>query len=347
VGTGVTTALIIGAAGQDGILLSRLLLENGLRVIGLVRPGAAEDKLRRLAPSVEITLGDVTDSERLGEVLDQYLPEQVYNLAALSSVGRSWELVEDVMAVNAISVVHLLEGVRRLQARADGRVRYYQASSSEMFGLPTTSPQDENTNFHPRSPYAVAKLAAHYLTINYRESYGLFACSGILYNHESPLREPHFVTRKITQAAAAISLGLTDQLTLGTLDVARDWGHAEDYVDAMWRITQHDQPGDYIVATGLSRTLREFLGTAFGAVGIQDWEPYVRCDPALRRPIEVSNLVGNPGKAHRVLGWTPRHTFEDMVAEMVDADLRLLHDAEHGGGPNGKTATARRYTALP
>jgi GDPmannose 4,6-dehydratase len=327
----VTSALILGAGGQDGILLSRLLLEHDLRVVALVRPGAAEDRLRQLAPGVEITAGDVTDSERLAEVLDQYLPEQIYNLAALSSVGRSWELVEDVMAVNTMSVVHLLEGVRRLQAGADSHVRFYQASSSEMFGLPKTSPQDENTNFHPRSPYAVAKLAAHHLTINYRESYGLFACSGILYNHESPLREPHFVTRKITQAAAAISLGLTDRLTLGTLDVARDWGHAEDYVDAMWRIMQHDQPGDYIVATGRSRTLREFLSTAFGAVGIQDWEPYVRSDPALRRPIEVSNLVGNPDKAHRVLGWTPRHTFEEMVTEMVEADLRLLHDARPGG----------------
>lgn len=339
----MTTALILGAAGQDGILLSRLLLDHGLRVIGLVRPGAAEDRLRRLAPGVEIAVGDVTDSACLGYVLDRYVPDQIYNLAALSSVGRSWELVGDVMAVNAMSVVHLLEGVRRLQARADGPVRFYQASSSEMFGLPVTSPQDENTNFHPRSPYAVAKLAAHHLTINYRESYGLFACSGILYNHESPLREPHFVTRKITQAAAAISLGRADRLTLGTLDVARDWGHAADYVDAIWRITQHDQPGEFIVATGLSRTLREFLGTAFGAVGIQDWEPFVRCDPALRRPIEVSNLVGNAAKARRVLGWTPRHTFEDMVAEMVEADLRLLHDADPSGGSDSKAAAARRY----
>lgn len=341
----MTTALILGAAGQDGILLSRLLMEHGSRVVGLVRPGAAEDRLRRLVPGVEVTIGDVTDSERLGEVLDQYLPEQIYNLAALSSVGRSWELVEDVMAVNTMSVVHLLEGVRRLQTQADGPVRFYQASSSEMFGLPVTSPQDENTNFHPRSPYAVAKLAAHHLTINYRESYGLFACSGILYNHESPLRKPHFVTRKITQAAAAISLGLTDRLTLATLDVARDWGHAADYVDAIWRITQHDQPGEYIVATGLSRTLREFLSTAFGAVGIKDWEPYVHCDPALRRPIEVSNLIGNPDKARRVLGWSPRHTFEDMVAEMVEADLRLLHDANRGNGSKGAATTARRYAA--
>jgi GDPmannose 4,6-dehydratase len=336
----VTTALILGAGGQDGILLSRLLVDHGLRVIGLVRPGAAEDRLRRLAPGVEVTVGDVTDAVRLGEVLDQYLPEQIYNLAALSSVGRSWKLVESVMAVNAMSVVHLLEGVRRLQAQADGPVRFYQASSSEMFGLPSTSPQDENTNFHPRSPYAVSKLAAHHLTINYRESYGLFACSGILYNHESPLREPHFVTRKISRAAAAISLGLTDRLTLGTLDVARDWGHAEDYVEAIWRITQHHQPGEYIVATGRSRTLREFLGVAFGAVNIKDWERYVRCDPELRRPIEVSNLVGNPDKAHRVLGWTPRHTFEDMVTEMVDSDLRLLHEAKTRGGSPAKAAIA-------
>jgi GDPmannose 4,6-dehydratase len=327
----MTTALVVGAAGQDGILLSRLLLARGLRVVGLVRPGPALDRLHRLVPGVEAVLGDVTDRERMREVIDLVLPDHVYNLAALSSVGRSWELVEEVMEVNTLGVVGLLEAIRGLAERTGLAVRFYQASSSEMFGLPVDSPQDETTRFHPRSPYAVSKLAAHHLTINYRESYGLFACSGILYNHESPLREPHFVTRKITQAAAAISLGLADGLSLGTLDVARDWGHAEDCVEAMWRIMRHDEPGDYVVATGRSRTLRDFLDAAFAVVGIGDWGPYVHCDPALRRPIEVANLVGNPGKARDVLGWRPQHTFEELVAEMVEADLRLLHDVTATG----------------
>jgi GDPmannose 4,6-dehydratase len=320
----VTTALVTGAAGQDGVLLCRLLVRNGMRAVAMVRSAADRERLEALAPGAEPIEGDVTDGDRLSDVLAQAEADQVYNLAAISSVGRSWELVDQVMNVNTIGVVNLLEAVRRTADRTGRQIRFYQASSSEMFGLPTVTPQDEQTNFHPRSPYAVSKLAAHHLTINYRESYGLFACSGILYNHESTLREPHFVTRKITRAAAAISLGKQDELVLGNIDVRRDWGHAEDYVEAMWRMLQHDVPGDYVVATGRSRALTDFLAAAFAAVGIQDWRPYVRSDPSLQRPVEVGDLVGDAGKAHRVLGWKPRRTFEDLVAEMVEADLGLL-----------------------
>jgi GDPmannose 4,6-dehydratase len=322
----VTTALVTGAGGQDGVLLCRLLVREGARAVGMVRSADGAQRLAQFAPGTEVVQGDVTDRDRLAEVLGDTGAEQVYNLAAISSVGRSWQLVDDVMAVNTIGVVNLLEVIRR-QVDDTGRpVRFYQASSSEMFGLPTVSPQDETTNFHPRSPYAVSKLAAHHLTINYRESYDLFACSGILYNHESPLREPHFVTRKITRAAAAIALGKQDELLLGNLDVRRDWGHAEDYVEAMWRMLQGDQPGDYIVATGRGRSLTDFIEAAFAAAGIADWRPYVRSDPALRRPVEVGDLVGDAAKARRVLGWTPRHTFEDLVAEMVETDLRLMRE---------------------
>jgi len=321
------TALIVGAAGQDGVLLAQLLLAEGGRVVGMVRSsGAHARRLKQLAPGIEVVFGDVTDRARLDVVMAEVRPDEVYSLAALSSVGRSWELVDEVMAVNTIGVVNLLEAVRAAGERSGLRARFYQASSSEMFGLPERSPQDENTGFHPRSPYAVSKLAAHHMTVNYRESYGMFACSGILYNHESPLREPHFVTRKITQGVAAIKLGRQDELVLGDLDVWRDWGHARDYVAAMRLIMRHDTPGDYIVATGRSRSLREFIATAFAQAGIQEWEPYIRSDPALRRPVEVAGLAGDASKARRELGWSPRHTFEEMVAEMVAADLDLLAD---------------------
>jgi GDPmannose 4,6-dehydratase len=232
-------------------------------------------------------------------------PDEVYNLAALSSVARSWSQARDVMEVNALAVVDLLEAVRAQGAVDSREIRFYQASSSEMFGTPVVSPQTEETAFHPRSPYGVAKSAAHLLTLNYRESYGMFACSGILYNHESPLREPHFVTRKISKGVAAIAQGKADRLELGTLDVARDWGWAADYVRAMWLMLQHDEPGDYIVSSGQSHTLREFLSVAFSFVGIDDWEPYVVTDPALVRPAEVMGLVGDATKARKVLGWQP------------------------------------------
>jgi GDPmannose 4,6-dehydratase len=321
----VTTALVTGAAGPDGVLLCQLLLSSDVRVMGLVRSSnALSDRLRVMAPGVERVRGDLTDRAGLSTLVARLQPDEVYNLAAMSSVAQSWALVDDVMATNTMGVVNLLE-VLREHAQLSGRTpRFYQASSSEMFGLPAESPQDEETRFHPRSPYAVSKLAAHHLTINYRESYGMFACSGILYNHESPLREPHFVTRKITRAAAAIALGRQSELVLGDLDVSRDWGSARDYVEAMRLMLAHSEPDDYVVATGRSRTLREFLAVAFAAAGITDWEPYVRSDPALRRPVEVGNLVGDASKAKRVLGWSPRWTFEETIAEMVEADLALL-----------------------
>jgi GDPmannose 4,6-dehydratase len=251
-------------------------------------------------------------------------PDEVYNLAAFSSVARSWAQAHEVVETNTLAVVGLLEEVRAHQESSGHLVRFYQASSSEMFGSPTESPQTELTAVHPRSPYGVAKSAAHYMTVNYRESYGMFACSGILYNHESPLREPHFVTRKISMGVAAMATGQADRLQLGTIDVSRDWGYAPDYVRAMWLMLQHDQPGDYVVASGRSRTLREFLTIAFSCVGIDDWSDLVVSDDTLKRPAEVVGLVGDASKARSTLGWAPTKDFTGIVAEMVEHDLARL-----------------------
>ncbi|MBA2768047.1 MAG: GDP-mannose 4,6-dehydratase, partial [Sporichthyaceae bacterium] len=254
------TALVTGASGQDGILLAELLAREGVTVWALVRQGAAGVALlQERVPSVKVLHGDLRDRDAVRAALRTSEPDQVYNLAAFSSVGRSWAHAHEVMEINTLAVVTILDEVRAIREATGREVRFYQASSSEMFGSATVSPQTENTRFHPRSPYGVAKSAAHFLTMNYRESYGLFACSGILYNHESPLREPHFVTRKITMGVAAIAQGRADTLRLGTLEVSRDWGWAPDYVRAMWLMLQHDTPGDYIVATGHSRTLHDFL----------------------------------------------------------------------------------------
>jgi GDPmannose 4,6-dehydratase len=326
----VSGALVLGAAGQDGVLLARLLRSSGMQVYGLVRAhGEASQRLTAMAPGIEILLGDITDRARLEDVFVQTCPDYVYNLAALSSVARSWSTVERVMEVNTIGVVNVLEAIRTFAAKCGTSPRFCQASSSEMFGLPEQSPQNEQSGFHPRSPYGVSKLAAHHLTVNYRESYGLFACSGILFNHESPLRELHFVTRKITHGVAAIKLGLATELVLGNLDIQRDWGHARDYVAAMRLMIEHHRPDDYVVATGQSRSLREFLSTAFDVAGVPAWEQYVRSDPALLRPVEVAGLVGDAGKARRELGWTIEYSFDDMVAEMVVADLRRLAQARN------------------
>jgi len=319
------SALITGAAGQDGILLAELLVREGYDVWTLVRAETARTaELRRRVPEARVLVGDVEDRESLRTVLSLSRPGEVYNLAALSSVGRSWELVDRVMAVNAMGAMNLLEEVRRFGREFGIEPRYYQASSSEMFGAAPESPQHEGTPFHPRSPYGVSKSAAHFLTINYRESYGMFACSGILYNHESPLREPHFVTRKISMGVAAIERGDATHIQLGTLDVARDWGYAPDYVRAMWLMLQHDEPADYIVATGQARTLSEFLSTAFACIGVTDWQPYIKVDDALRRPAEVGGLVGNAKKARRALGWEHSRSFEEMVSIMVEHDLERL-----------------------
>lgn len=323
------TALITGAAGQDGILLAEFLVEKGYEVWGLVRAGSQQTAaLRQRVPNIQLIHGDVREREVLVNALCRSAPDEVYNLAAFSSVGRSWSHIHEVMATNTLAVVSLLEEVRRHQETTGRCVRFYQASSSEMFGTPAVSPQTEETALHPRSPYGVAKSAAHLLTMNYRESYGMFACSGILYNHESPLRQPHFVTRKITAGVAAIAQGRSTRLELGTLDVSRDWGWAPDYVRAMWLMLQHEIPGDYVVASGRSRTLGDFLSAAFNYVGIDDWSGLVVSDESLMRPAEVVGLVGDPAKAHRVLGWESTVQFEEIVARMVKHDLEHQFDLE-------------------
>ena len=316
------TALLTGAAGQDGILLAELLAREGVAVWGLVRDGAEGiPLLQARVPTVKLLYGDVRDRDAVRSALRTAEPDQVYNLAAFSSVARSWAQAHDVMEINTLSVVALLDEIRAVRDATGRDVRFYQASSSEMFGSPAVSPQNEETTFHPRSPYGVSKSAAHFLTMNYRESYGLFACSGILYNHESPLRQTQFVTRKISSGVAAIAQGRAQTLELGTLDVSRDWGWAPDYVRAMWAMLQQDTPGDYVVATGESRTLRDFLTAAFSCIGVDDWSGYVVSDSNLRRPAEVIGLVGDASKARTVLGWEPTVPFDEIVARMVQHDL--------------------------
>ena len=323
--TGSRRALITGAAGQDGILLARLLIDQGYSVAGVVRPGSHRVALlSRHVPEVDIIEGDIRDAAAVRAIFDATRPHEIYNLAGFSSVARSWDQAGEAMAVNAQAVVGILDAVRDLEAGAGSKTRYYQASSSEMFGRPDRSPQDEDTPVRPVSPYGVSKAAAHLLTSSYRASYELFACCGILYNHESPFREPHFVTRKISMGVAAIATGQSKVLELGTLDVERDWGYAPDYVRAMWLMLQADDPADYVVATGRSHSLREFLDVAFMYIGIHDWSECVRSDQRLLRPLEVSNLVGDSSKARRHLSWLPSVGFEDLVERMVEYDLGLM-----------------------
>jgi GDPmannose 4,6-dehydratase len=318
-----------------------LLVEQGYTVWGLVRgPSARTELLQERVPSLHLVHGDLRERELVEKALTAAAPDEVYNLAAFSSVGRSWEHAHEVMDINALAVVSLLDQLRAMQERTGRAVRFYQASSSEMFGTPAKSPQTEETAFHPRSPYGVAKSAAHLLTMNYRESYDLFACSGILYNHESPLREPHFVTRKITAGVAAIAAGRSDRLQLGNLEVSRDWGWAPDYVRAMWLMLQQDEPGDYVVATGCSHSLRDFLTAAFGCVGIEDWSSYVGSDQGLLRPAEVVGLVGDPSKARRILGWESTVPFQEIVARMVRHDMQS-GPSEHALGPEIENNSVR------
>jgi GDPmannose 4,6-dehydratase len=320
----VKSALITGAGGQDGVLLSEFLAERGYQVWGYARRESHGLKtLRARVPSANVLCGDICDRPAIAAALREAQPDEVYNLAAFSSVGRSWASAQRVVEINTLAVVGLLDELREFRESTGRDARFYQASSSEMFGSPAHSPQTEETPFHPRSPYGVAKSAAHFLTVNYRESYGMYACSGILYNHESPLREPHFVTRKITMGVAAIAQGRADRIRLGSLDVSRDWGYAPDYVHAMWLMLQQATPGDYVVASGRSRTLADFLSTAFGCVGISDWSGYVVSDDRHKRPAEVLGLVGDASKARSQLGWRPTASFEDMVSRMVTHDLRV------------------------
>lgn len=318
-------ALITGVTGQDGMYLSRLLIDKGYEVFGLVR-GQNNPKravIERWAPEVTILTGDLLDPSSLHRALLTAQPDEVYNLAAISFVGYSWENAHLTSQVTGNGVLNMLEAIRLYSAGDPGRVRFYQASSSEMFGRVQEVPQRESTLLWPRSPYGVAKVFGHYMTINYRESYGMHASSGILFNHESPLRGPEFVTRKISLAVARISLGLQDVITLGNLDAKRDWGFAGDYVDAMWRMLQQDEGDDYVISTGETHSVREFLDAAFARVGIEEWDRYVVQDPAFMRPAEVDLLIGDSSKARDVLGWTPTMSFEQLVGAMVDADVAL------------------------
>jgi GDPmannose 4,6-dehydratase len=315
-------AFITGVTGQDGAYLSKLLLEKGYEVHGLLRRSASSDvvgeRLRWLGVLDRIVLhdGNLSDLSSLIRIVGEIQPDEVYNLAAQSFVKSSWQQPILTGMVTGVGATHMLEAVRLVAPRA----RFYQASSSEMYGLIQEQVQSEKTPFYPRSPYAAAKLYAHWMTVNYRESFGLHASSGILFNHESPLRGIEFVTRKITDGVARIHLGLTDKLALGNLDACRDWGHARDYVEAMWLMLQQDQPDDYVVATGRTTSVRRFCELAFGHVG-RKLEDHVTVDQRYLRPAEVDVLLGDPTKANVMLGWKARTSLEDLVSEMVDADI--------------------------
>jgi len=319
----VKTALITGITGQDGSYLAEFLLEQGYRVIGMVRRSSTENfsRIQHLTDRVEVVQGDLLDQYSLIALLQAYRPSEVYNLAAQSFVPTSWNQPVLTGEFTALGVTRVLEAVRLV----DPSIRFYQASSSEMFGKVRETPQTEDTSFYPRSPYGVAKVYGHWITVNYRESYDLFACSGILFNHESPRRGLEFVTRKVTYNVARIELGLADKLSLGNLDSQRDWGYAAEYVQAMWLMLQQDTPDDFVVATGETHSVQELVEIAFSHVG-RDWQDHVVTDPALVRPAEVDLLLGDPGKARRVLGWEPKTSFEGLVHMMVDADIALVRE---------------------
>jgi GDPmannose 4,6-dehydratase len=315
------SALITGITGQDGSYLSELLLKKGYKVYGFVRRASTTNtsRIEHIMDRIELITGDMADQTSIINALKASEPDEVYNLAAQSFVGSSWSQPVYTGDVTALSVTRLLDAIRICGSCS----KFYQASSSEMFGMVQETPQNENTPFYPRSPYAVAKLYGHWMTVNYRESYGMFACSGILFNHESPRRGIEFVTRKITDGVARIHHGLQKELLLGNLDARRDWGFAGDYVESMWRMLQHDTPDNYVVATGETHSVREFCEIAFEEAGL-DWEEYVKVDPRFIRPAEVNLLQGDPSKARKVLGWKPRVSFEKLVRMMVKSDIELV-----------------------
>ena len=315
------TALITGVTGQDGSYLAELLLEKGYRVVGMVRRASTEnfERIAHVRDRIELRQADLLDQLSLIDLIRTVAPDEIYNLAAQSFVPTSW--VQPVLTADfdAVGVTRILEAMRLVAPKA----RFYQASSSEMFGKVRETPQRETTPFYPRSPYGVAKVYGHFITVNYRESYGLFACSGILFNHESPRRGREFVTRKVTDGVARIKLGIAKELRLGNLQARRDWGFAGDYVEAMWRMLQQPKPDDYVVATGEAHTVRELVEIAFDCVQL-DWRKYVVEDPALLRPAEVEQLIGDASKARSALGWAPRVSFRELVEMMVRADLERL-----------------------
>ena len=319
--------LITGITGQDGSYLAELLLQKGYRVYGLVRRASIfnDERIRHLLDDIELIDADLLDQISLIQALKKSQANEVYNLAAMSFVATSFQQTVATAEYTGVSVTRMLEAIRL----ADRPIRFYQASTSEMFGKVQAVPQNEQTPFYPRSPYGVAKLYGHWTTVNFRESYQMFACSGLLFNHESPRRGPEFVTRKISLAVARIKLGLQEKLVLGNLDAKRDWGFAGDYVEAMWLMLQQDQPDDYVIATGETHSVRDFVRTAFAHVGIDDWERYVETNLQFLRPAEVDLLIGDASKAYQKLGWKPRVKFEELVGMMVESDLDYAASQAH------------------
>src|SRR6266576_395067 len=314
-------AVITGITGQDGSYLAELLLEEGYEVTGIARRSSSPNlwRIEHLLDRITLRPADLVDQLSIMRIVQDVRPHEFYNLAAMSFVPASWDQPMLTGEFNSQGVTRILDVIRRV----DPGIRFYQASSSEMFGKVRQVPQNELTPFYPRSPYGVSKVFAHYITVNYRESYNLFAVSGMLFNHESPRRGLEFVTRKVTDGVARIKLGLADTLSIGNLDAKRDWGFAGDYVQAMWLMLQQDRPDDYVIATGISHSVKTLVETAFGHAGL-DWQKYVRIDPALKRPAEVDHLIGDATKGKRLLGWAPSVTFEQLIALMVDAALARL-----------------------
>lgn len=317
-------AFVTGMTGQDGPYLAKLLLEKDYKVYGLVKrysnPNFDNMKFLGIENDIELVTGDITDDGSMNHIVKSIKPDEFYNLAAQSFVGSSWDLNKLTTEVNAIGPLNILNAIRTHKPDT----KFYQASTSEMFGNATIPMQDEKTPFTPRSPYGVAKLYAYWMTVNFRESYSLHASNGILFNHESPIRGKEFVTRKITDGVAKIKLGLQDNITLGNLDARRDWGYAGDFVEAMWLMLQQDEPDDYVIATGKHHTIRDLLEIAFTHVGIDDWEKLVLSDPRFKRPAELYSLCGNMSRAKEKLNWEPTTSFKDMITGMVDADIARL-----------------------
>ncbi len=313
-------ALITGITGQDGSYLAEFLLSKGYEVFGMVRRSSTEkfDRINHIIDKIKLKQGDLLDQLSIIRLIEEVEPDEVYNLAAQSFVPTSWHQPVLTAEFDAVGVTRILEAIRQV----DKKIKFYQASSSEMFGKTQEFPQTEKTPFYPRSPYGVAKVYGHWITVNYRESYGIFGCSGILFNHESPRRGLEFVTRKVTDGVAKIKLGLTDKLYLGNLDAQRDWGYAGDYVESMWLMLQQKEPDNYVVATGISHSVQDLVRVAFDSVGL-DWQKYVKVDQNLVRPAEVDHLLGDASYAKKKLGWKPKVSFEQMIKMMVEHDLAL------------------------
>jgi GDPmannose 4,6-dehydratase len=323
-----TKALITGITGQDGSYLAEFLLEKGYEVFGMVRRSSTEnfERIAHIRDQVTLIQGDLLDQMSLISIFQESQPDEVYNLAAQSFVPTSWNKPVLTAEFTALGVTRMLEALRLVKKDA----RFYQASSSEMFGKVRETPQTEETPFHPRSPYGVAKVYGHFITVNYRESYDLFACSGILFNHESPRRGYEFVTRKVTDGVARIKLGLINELKMGNLDAKRDWGYAGDYVEMMWMMLQQDRPEDFVVATGETHSVKELVQIAFDYAGL-DWEQHIKIDPRFVRPAEVDMLIGDPSKAEKLLGWKPQVSFQEMIKMMVDSDMRIVQEEIDAG----------------